>query len=50
MPNITTGSRMGGLVVYLAGDGRANEHTDQHLVAGTASMIWTVPRTSTGWR
>jgi hypothetical protein len=39
MPNITTGSRMGGLMVYLAGDGRANEHTDQHLVAGTASIM-----------
>ncbi len=39
MPNVTTGSRMGGLMVYLAGDGRANEHTDQHLVAGTASIM-----------
>ncbi|UKF32449.1 relaxase/mobilization nuclease domain-containing protein [Clavibacter phaseoli] len=26
-------------MVYLAGDGRANEHTDQHLVAGTASIM-----------
>jgi hypothetical protein len=39
MPNVVHGSRMGGLMVYLAGDGRANEHTDQHLVAGTASIM-----------
>lgn len=41
MPNITRGGRMGGLMVYLAGDGRANEHTDPHLVAGDpAIMAW----------
>ena len=34
MPNITRGGRMAGLMVYLAGGGRANEHTDQHLIAG----------------
>lgn len=34
MPNITRGSRMAGLVMYLAGPGRANEHDNPHVVAG----------------
>lgn len=34
MPNVTRGGRMTGLVMYLAGPGRANEHTDQRLIAG----------------
>lgn len=34
MPNVTQGGRMAGLVMYLAGPGRANEHTDQRLIAG----------------
>ena len=41
MPNITRGDRMGGLMVYLAGPGRANQHTEPHLVAGDpALMAW----------
>jgi hypothetical protein len=41
MPNITRGGRMGGLLVYLAGDGRHNEHTEQRVVAGdSALMAW----------
>ncbi len=41
MPNIVRGDRMGGLLTYLAGPGRANEHTEPHLVAGdTALMTW----------
>lgn len=41
MPNITRGDRMSGLLVYLAGPGRANEHTEPHLVAGdSAVMTW----------
>jgi hypothetical protein len=41
MPNITRGERMSGLLVYLAGPGRANEHTEPHLVAGDpAVMAW----------
>jgi hypothetical protein len=41
MPNITRGERMGGLLVYLAGPGRSNEHVDPHLVAGdSAVMAW----------
>jgi len=41
MPNITRGDRMGGLLVYLAGPGRANEHVEPHLVAGdSAVMAW----------
>lgn len=33
------GDRMAGLLVYLAGPGRANEHTEPHLVAGDAAMM-----------
>lgn len=41
IPNITKGERMSGLLVYLAGPGRANEHTDPHLVAGSGPiMAW----------
>lgn len=39
MPNITRGGRMGGLMVYLAGEGRTNEHEDQHLVAGDPAIM-----------
>ena len=32
---------MAGLLVYLAGPGRANEHSEPHLVAGDAAiMAW----------
>ncbi|MFD3431289.1 relaxase/mobilization nuclease domain-containing protein [Nocardia fluminea] len=34
MPNIVKGSNMGGLLRYLAGPGRANEHTDPKVLAG----------------
>ncbi|TCC33905.1 relaxase [Kribbella capetownensis] len=34
MPNIVKGGRMAGLLVYLCGPGRANEHTEPHLVGG----------------
>ena len=38
---VSRGDRMAGLMVYLAGPGRANEHTDPHLVAGDgAVMAW----------
>ncbi|WP_422665424.1 relaxase/mobilization nuclease domain-containing protein, partial [Aquipuribacter hungaricus] len=41
MPNITRGERMGGLLAYLQGPGRSNEHTEPHLVAGDpAVMAW----------
>lgn len=41
MPNITRGARMSGLLVYLAGPGKANEHREPHLVAGDpAIMAW----------
>jgi hypothetical protein len=39
MPNITRGGRMGGLMVYLAGDGRSNEHEEQHLIAGDPAIM-----------
>lgn len=44
IPNITRGSRMGGLMVYLAStdaDKTKNAHTNPHLVAGDAAiMAW----------
>lgn len=41
MPNVVRGDRMSGLMVYLAGPGRHNEHDDPHLVAGDdALMTW----------
>lgn len=39
IPNITRGGQMGGLMVYLAGEGRSNEHEEQHLVAGDAAIM-----------
>ncbi|NQX10361.1 relaxase [Microbacteriaceae bacterium VKM Ac-2855] len=39
IPNITRGSRMSGLMSYLAGEGRANEHAEQHLVAGDPAIM-----------
>lgn len=39
IPNITKGDRMAGLLVYLAGPGRANEHMDPHLVTGSAPLM-----------
>ncbi len=30
---------MGGLLTYLAGPGRSNEHTEPHLVAGDGSLL-----------
>ena len=41
MPNITRGNRLGGLMAYLVGPGRDNQHVDPHLVAGDpAIMAW----------
>lgn len=41
MPNITRGDRAMGLMSYLVGAGRSNEHTDPHLVAGDdVVMAW----------
>ncbi|WP_020108316.1 relaxase/mobilization nuclease domain-containing protein [Nocardia sp. 348MFTsu5.1] len=41
MPNVTRGAKMTGLMKYLVGPGKANEHTDPHLVAGDpAIMAW----------
>jgi len=41
IPNITRGGRVDGLLVYLAGPGRNNEHSEPCLVAGApAVMAW----------
>ena len=39
MPNVVRGDRMAGLLTYLVGPGRANEHTEPHLVAGDEAMM-----------
>lgn len=39
MPNITRGDRFDGLLSYLVGKGRSNEHTDQHMIAGDADLF-----------
>lgn len=39
MANISRGSKTAGLLVYLQGPGKANEHTDPHLVAGHSSVV-----------
>jgi hypothetical protein len=39
MPNITRGGQMGGLMVYLVGEGRSNEHEEQHLIAGDSAIM-----------
>ncbi|MEX5307660.1 relaxase/mobilization nuclease domain-containing protein [Kocuria sp. CPCC 205258] len=41
IPNITKGDRPVGLMNYLLGPGRRNEHTDPHLITGSATiMAW----------
>lgn len=39
MPNVVRGDRMSGLLTYLAGPGRSNEHTEPHLVAGDPALL-----------
>lgn len=39
IPNVVRGERMAGLMTYLVGPGRANEHTEPHLVAGDPAML-----------
>jgi hypothetical protein len=36
---VTRGGRMGGLVAYLAGPGRENEHANARVVAGDPSVV-----------
>lgn len=41
IPKVSRGDRPSGLMAYLVGPGRSNEHTDPHLVAGDpAVMAW----------
>ncbi|WIG19341.1 hypothetical protein [Kocuria rosea] len=39
IPNITKGDKPVGLMKYLVGPGRANEHTDPHLVGGSPLIM-----------
>ncbi|KQU04475.1 hypothetical protein ASG56_14125 [Rhodococcus sp. Leaf7] len=54
IPNITRGAKMTGLVSYLAGPGRSNEHENPHVVAGHESVILRAPAgelsLAEGWR
>lgn len=36
---ITHGDRFGGLMAYLVGPGRSDEHSDQHLIAGDPALV-----------
>lgn len=40
IPNIVKGKKMYGLVNYLMGEGRANEHTAQHVIGGSESVVF----------
>jgi hypothetical protein len=42
MPNIVRGGRMTGLMAYLAGPGRANEHTNPMIIAGDDRVTFAV--------
>ncbi|WP_194829192.1 hypothetical protein [Nocardia sp. XZ_19_231] len=39
IPKIKRGQKLGGLVVYLLGEGRANEHRHRHVIAGSATVM-----------
>ncbi|WP_054009815.1 relaxase/mobilization nuclease domain-containing protein [Arthrobacter sp. ERGS1:01] len=39
IPNVVTGNRMQGLIRYLAGPGKVNEHTDIHLVCASDQIV-----------
>lgn len=43
IPNITRGAKMTGLVVYLAGPGKSNEHENPHVVGGHESIVFAAP-------
>ncbi|MBY6438118.1 hypothetical protein HQ602_17225 [Rhodococcus kroppenstedtii] len=43
IPNITRGAKMTGLVSYLAGPGRSNEHENPHIVAGHEAVLFAAP-------
>ena len=39
IPNIVTGGDTGGLMRYLVGPGRANEHENPHMIAGSRDIV-----------
>lgn len=39
IPNIVKGRRPGGLMVYLAGPGRRNEHEEPHVISGSPDIV-----------
>ena len=40
IPNVTRGGNMRGLLLYLVGAGKREEHENPHLVAGSPEAIW----------
>lgn len=40
MPNIVSGAKMHGVTAYLFGPGRANEHTNPHLLAASSPLVF----------
>ncbi|WP_019925517.1 hypothetical protein [Nocardia sp. BMG111209] len=46
MPNVTRGANLPGLLAYVIGPGRSDEHAFPHLVAGDETITvdhWSVP-------
>lgn len=39
IPNVVKGSDMRGLIRYLAGEGRENEHTNPHVIGGDSHLV-----------
>ncbi|MGY2025977.1 relaxase/mobilization nuclease domain-containing protein [Nocardia gipuzkoensis] len=39
IPKIKRGQKMGGLMVYLLGEGDHNEHRDRHIIAGSPTVM-----------
>src|SRR5947209_20298102 len=39
IPNVTRGGKTHGVLVYLVGKGKREEHTDPHLVAGSPEAV-----------
>ncbi|MFF3038126.1 ATP-binding cassette domain-containing protein [Arthrobacter citreus] len=39
IPNVVRGERMSGLMMYLVGPGKTNEHTEPHLIAGDPALL-----------
>lgn len=43
IPNVVRGGRMNGVMAYLVGPGRSNEHVNPHLIAGDDRVTFSIP-------